>query len=192
PSTRAGPEPERDRDGDDKSEHRGPVVPQVLDGAVTQLRVTDDRGRAEECSQRDDLRDVRLVRDLDPVDVVHAPGPPTSLQRAERVAGLGRVQDHSRDTTEGLPVQPSRSMTVALAWPPPSHMVWKPKRPRVVSRSLSIVVISRTPLAPSGCPIAIAPPRGLSLAGSGRNSLAHMSAIAANASLHCSASSSSI
>ena len=71
-------------------------------------------------------------------------------------------------------------------------MVWKPKRPPVVSRWLSIVVIRRTPLAPRGWPIAMAPPRGLYFAGSGRNSLAHMSAMAANASLHSMASNSSI
>jgi len=46
--------------------------------------------------------------------------------------------------------QPSRSITVALAWPPPSHMVWKPNRPSVASRWFKSVPIKRTPLAPSG------------------------------------------
>ena len=39
--------------------------------------------------------------------------------------------------------------------------------------------------------MAMAPPRGLSLAGSGWNSFAHINAIAANASLHSMASNSS-
>ena len=62
--------------------------------------------------------------------------------------------------------QPSRSITVALACPPPSHMVWKPNLPPVASRWFRSVPISRTPLAPSGCPSAIAPPRGLNRSGS--------------------------
>ena len=49
-------------------------------------------------------------------------------------------------------------MTVALAWPPPSHIVWKPTRPPVASRWRSRRVISATPDAPSGWPSAIAPP----------------------------------
>ena len=47
-------------------------------------------------------------------------------------------------------VQPSRSMMVALAMPPPSHMVWRPKRPPVRSSSLSRVVMSLVPEQPSG------------------------------------------
>ena len=46
--------------------------------------------------------------------------------------------------------QPSRSMIVALAMPPPSHIVCRPKRPPVRSSSLSSVVIRRAPEQPSG------------------------------------------
>src|SRR5262249_57498742 len=51
----------------------------------------------------------------------------------------------------------TRSITVALAWPPPSHMVWKPTRPPVASRWRSNLVINATPDAPRGWPNAIAP-----------------------------------
>ena len=57
--------------------------------------------------------------------------------------------------------QSTRSMTVAFAMPPPSHMVWKPKRPPVASSWFNSVVIRRTPDAPRGWPRAMAPPRGL-------------------------------
>src|SRR5207237_1375101 len=83
-------------------------------------------------------------------------------------------------------------MTVALAWPPPSHIVWNPSRPPVASSWFSRVVMMRTPLAPRGCPMAMAPPRGLNFVMSGTNSRAHMSAIDANASLHSMASKSSV
>jgi hypothetical protein len=44
----------------------------------------------------------------------------------------------------------TRSMTVALACPPPSHIVWNPRRPPVASSWFSRVVMIRTPLAPRG------------------------------------------
>jgi hypothetical protein len=47
---------------------------------------------------------------------------------------------------------------VALAIPPPSHIVCDPYRPPRCSNALTSVVMLRAPLAPSGCPIAIAPP----------------------------------
>ncbi len=52
----------------------------------------------------------------------------------------------------------SRSMIVTFACPPPSHIVCRPKRLPVRSSSCSSVVISFAPVAPSGCPSAIAPP----------------------------------
>src|SRR5207237_7929349 len=45
---------------------------------------------------------------------------------------------------------PRRSMMVALAIPPPSHIVCRPKRPPVRSNSHKSVVISRAPEQPSG------------------------------------------
>src|SRR5438094_15184 len=50
----------------------------------------------------------------------------------------------------------------------------------------------RTPVAPSGWPMAMAPPLGLYFSRSGRNSRAHISAMAAKASLHSIASKSSM
>ena len=115
PAARTRAQPERDGHGDDEPDDCGAVVAQLLDGSGLECGVAHDRGRGEQRPQRHDRRDVRLVRDLDPVEVVQPPGAPTSLQRVERFAGLGGRQDHSADTTEGLPGQPSRSMTVALA-----------------------------------------------------------------------------
>ena len=43
-----------------------------------------------------------------------------------------------------------RSMMVTFAWPPPSHIVWRPYRPLVRSSSLSSVTIRRAPVAPRG------------------------------------------
>ena len=43
-----------------------------------------------------------------------------------------------------------RSMMVTFAWPPPSHIVWRPNRPLVRSSSLSSVTIRRAPVAPRG------------------------------------------
>ncbi len=57
-------------------------------------------------------------------------------------------------------------MIVTLAWPPPSHMVCRPKRPPVRSSSCSSEVMSRAPVQPIGCPRAIAPPLGFTRLGS--------------------------
>src|SRR3546814_4855067 len=56
----------------------------------------------------------------------------------------------------------SRSTIVTFAWPPPSHIVWRPYFPPVASSTPSKVAISLVPLAPSGWPSAIAPPWTLS------------------------------
>lgn len=53
--------------------------------------------------------------------------------------------------------QTSRSMMVALAIPPPSHIICSAKRPSRCSGALTMVVMMRAPLAPSGCPMAMAP-----------------------------------
>jgi alkanesulfonate monooxygenase SsuD/methylene tetrahydromethanopterin reductase-like flavin-dependent oxidoreductase (luciferase family) len=54
-------------------------------------------------------------------------------------------------------------MMVALAMPPPAHIVCSPYRPPRCSRALTSVVMMRAPLAPSGWPIAMAPPLTLVL-----------------------------
>src|SRR5438105_305404 len=74
-------------------------------------------------------------------------------------------------------------MMVALAIPPPSHIVWRPYRPPVRSSSLSSVVMSLAPEHPSGCPRAMAPPLTFTLAMSGWCSFSQASTTEANASL---------
>mmetsp|Transcript_37845 Transcript_37845/g.56512 ORF Transcript_37845/g.56512 Transcript_37845/m.56512 type:complete len:254 (-) Transcript_37845:496-1257(-) len=54
-------------------------------------------------------------------------------------------------------------MMVALAVPPPSQMAKSPYLPCCLSNSWTRVVISFTPVAPRGCPKAIAPPLTLNL-----------------------------
>lgn len=49
-------------------------------------------------------------------------------------------------------------MMVALAIPPSSHIVCNPYQPPRCSNALINVVMMRAPLAPNGCPIAMAPP----------------------------------
>jgi hypothetical protein len=51
---------------------------------------------------------------------------------AEHTAATCRIDDDPRIARSqphqgrSSPAQERRSITVALAWPPPSHMVWKP------------------------------------------------------------------
>src|ERR1700722_19942798 len=66
-------------------------------------------------------------------------------------------------------------MMVALAMSPPSQIVCKPYRPPRCSSAFTNVVMMRAPLAPSGCPIAIAPPLTLVLARSAPVSCAYAS-----------------
>ena len=49
-------------------------------------------------------------------------------------------------------------MMVALAMPPPSHIVCRPKRPPVRSSVFSSVVMRRAPLQPSGEPVEFSAP----------------------------------
>ena len=55
-------------------------------------------------------------------------------------------------------------MMVALAIPPPSHIVCKPYRPPRCCRALTKAVMMRAPPAPSGWPVAMAPPLTLVVA----------------------------
>src|SRR5439155_9994825 len=111
------------------------------------------------------------------------------VRERKRVAPFGSVHPDGDEIALALDEdvlvrhQPRRSMMVTLAWPPPSHMVWRPHRPPVRSSSFSSVVISRAPVAPSGCPSAIAPPFTLTFARSAPVSRCHASTTDANASL---------
>src|SRR4051812_21325522 len=69
--------------------------------------------------------------------------------------------DAGRDSRgwAGLPpTEGRRSMIVALAGPPPSHMVCGRNRPPVRSSDDRRVAVSLVPLAPMGWPRAMAPP----------------------------------
>src|SRR5258708_5818297 len=82
-----------------------------------------------------------------------------------------------------LPFVQSRAMHMAMPMPPPMHSV---ARPFLASRfciSCSSVTSTRAPEAPTGWPIAIAPPLTLTLAVSQPRSLLTAQACAAKASL---------
>src|SRR5690606_34393138 len=81
------------------------------------------------------------------------------------------------------PGQPRRSTIVALAIPPPSHIVCRPYRPPERSSSWSSVVISRAPEHPRGWPSAIDPPLTLTRSISGCSSRPPASTTDASASL---------
>src|SRR5271154_3183852 len=66
-------------------------------------------------------------------------------------------------------------MMVALVIPPHSHIVGSAYRPPRCSSALTSVVMIRAPLAPNGCPMAIAPPFTFALARSAPVSLAQAS-----------------
>src|SRR5713101_5078485 len=82
-----------------------------------------------------------------------------------------------------LPDAQIRWIKVPVAIPPPQHMVISANSPSLLCSSWMAFVMSPVPVAPSGCPIAIAPPLGLTPAMSGRNSRSHASTTEANASL---------
>ena len=60
--------------------------------------------------------DVRRDEEREPVD----------LEPVDAATAFGVEHEACRTALESEQCQPSRSMTVALAWPPPSHMVWNP------------------------------------------------------------------
>src|SRR5690606_8227111 len=60
----------------------------------------------------------------------------------------------------------SASKMPAAPMPVPTHMVTMPYLPPVRRRPCTTVAVRIAPVAPSGCPSAIAPPSGLTLAGS--------------------------
>ena len=86
----------------------------------------------------------------------------------------------------------SSSRMVALAWPPPSHMVCRPYLAPVARMWCTSVVMIRAPLPPRGWPRAIAPPFGFSRAGSAPVSASHARGTGAKASLTSKTPMSSI
>ena len=69
----------------------------------------------------------------------------------------------ARGWPDGARGQRSRSTTIAMPWPPPTHIDSRPKVLSVSSSALSSVVMMRAPVWPNGWPSAMAPPFTLSL-----------------------------
>jgi len=74
-------------------------------------------------------------------------------------------------------------MMVAMACPCPMHIVCNPYLLLVLSSSCTSLVIKTAPLAPSGCPCAMAPPLGLIFSIGTFNVFFHDKTTEANASL---------
>ena len=73
-------------------------------------------------------------------------------------------------------------MRTAIPCPPPIHIVAKPYLPFLFLSSYTNLVIMIEPVAPTGCPNAIAPPFTLTFSGSNPNCLFTAQAWAAKAS----------
>src|SRR5436190_10270879 len=89
------------------------------------------------------------------------------------------------------PSQSNRSMIVAWAWPPPSHIVWNPKPLPVRSSSWRSVTVILAPVAPTGWPSEMPPPFTFTLSSGTSNSRCHIGMIEPIASLHSNRSISS-
>mgnify|MGYP005681463499 CR=1 FL=1 len=63
------------------------------------------------------------------------------------------------------------SIAKAIPCPPPMHIVIKPKVPSILSNSCKAFIVKIAPVAPIGCPNAIAPPFGLTFSEFRCNSL---------------------
>ena len=105
----------------------------------------------------------------------------------ERVGGVGTVELDVRDAVgDGVlrraPRQTLRN-SAASAWPPPMHMVTMPSSRSRRTRSLATRSDRIAPVAPTGWPSAIAPPYGLTFAGSSLASRMTATACEAKASL---------
>src|SRR2546430_6813456 len=82
-----------------------------------------------------------------------------------------------------LPLVQSRAMHIAMPMPPPMHSVARPFFASRFCISCNSVTSTRAPEAPTGWPIAMAPPLTLTLPVSQPRSLLTAQACAANASL---------
>src|SRR5579871_3977839 len=87
-----------------------------------------------------------------------------------------------RDYRGVFSVSCQTSIAIAVASPPPMHRLAMPRlRPRALSAPMRVAMI-RAPLAPIGCPSAVAPPCTLSFSSAMSSSRAAIIATAANAS----------
>jgi hypothetical protein len=83
-------------------------------------------------------------------------------------------------------------MIMAMPWPPPTHMVSRPKVLSSFLRPLISVFMMRAPVMPNGWPMAMAPPFTLSLSQLMPSCLADGMTWAAKASLISTRSMSSM
>mmetsp|Transcript_37847 Transcript_37847/g.56520 ORF Transcript_37847/g.56520 Transcript_37847/m.56520 type:complete len:221 (-) Transcript_37847:805-1467(-) len=99
-----------------------------------------------------------LPKDVQAWDPAYIKNVKASKNTKKNTTSSGCSRSH-KDLPQSL-LWPSemRSMMVALAVPPPSQMVKRPYLPCCLSNSWTSVVMSLTPVAPSGWPRAMAPP----------------------------------
>src|SRR5579875_76818 len=110
-------------------------------------------------------------------------------QRKQHGASPHRARPRCR---RGGHASGERSRSVAMPCPTPMHIVASPLRAFRRTISCTSVTRMRAPLAPTGCPSAIAPPLGLSRSRSIPRSETHARTWAANASLSSTRSTSPI
>src|SRR5262249_1895747 len=134
-------QPAREEDEPDGGEPRILVV-----DAVT----PQDPHADEDEDQHDDHdADPQLPRPRDPAPL-HAEGRCEPVQQECRPA----------DGEDELDGSQTRSITAAIAWPKPMHIVARPKRASRRSSSETSVAVMRAPVAPSGWPREMPPPLG--------------------------------
>src|SRR5204862_3708630 len=144
--------------------------------------------------RRDDHAVDVVLLCLEPVDGLrHRLG----VGRVHRVGRLLRIVEREDDDAVVALLVADRvahqraSTTVAMPMPPPTHSVARPYLPPVRCSSSTSVPRIMPPVAPSGWPIAIAPPLTLTFSMSRPMSLTNRSTTAANASLISTRSRSS-
>ncbi len=96
--------------------------------------------------------------------------------------GIFRKIGKTRKIAPARPKAYSRT-TAEIPWPPPTQSAATERFIVPEATLWARWTSNRAPLAPIGCPTAIAPPSGFNRSGSSRSSFAHASVCAANASL---------
>src|SRR4029077_8993420 len=126
--------------------------------------------RAEDAQVRTGAERPAPARDGDHANALAAAQPTQRRQQlvahgaVERVQLLRTVEGHPPDAVGDLHQDAlgrrhhARSTTIAMPWSTPMHIVTSPKRALVRPSAWTSVVSRRAPVAPSGCPSAIAPP----------------------------------
>src|SRR5205085_2724575 len=102
--------------------------------------------------------------------------------RGGRGLGDARAHQSTAEHADLLDGHAKLSTTTAIPCPPPMHAVARPYRFLRRRSSYNSVMISRVPVAPSGCPSAMAPPFTLAFSRSMPNSFSTAKYCAAKAS----------